>query len=151
MRPTVTSSSLKIEVTQHPQQSDAEVIDQQITDFNSRAAGGSDFRPLAVFLRDGDTLLGGLVGYTSRQWLHVDVFWLGEAYRGQGYGTALLSAAEQEAIERGCEYAYLDTFDFQAPEFYKKRGYTVFGELPDFPKGHTRFFLKKVLLRSSSY
>ncbi|GAQ00024.1 hypothetical protein NIES2104_65890 [Leptolyngbya sp. NIES-2104] len=39
----------------------------------------------------------------------------------------------------------MDTFSFQAPEFYQKLGYTVFGELPDFPIGHRRLFLKKVL------
>lgn len=48
-------------------------------------------------------------------------------------------------MKRGCQYAYLDTFSFQAPEFYQKRGYVIFGELPNFPEGHHRFFLKKEL------
>jgi len=53
--------------------------------------------------------------------------------------------AEVEARKRGARYAYLDTFDFQAPEFYKKYGYEVFGVLEDFPSGHTRYFMKKQL------
>jgi hypothetical protein len=42
-------------------------------------------------------------------------------------------------------HAYLDTFSFQAPDFYKKLGYEVFGELQDFPHGHQRYFMKKRL------
>ncbi|WP_272899885.1 GNAT family N-acetyltransferase [Tolypothrix bouteillei] len=45
-----------------------------------------------------------------------------ESFRGEGYGDALLATAEQEAVKRGCQYVYLDTFSFQAPEFYRKQG-----------------------------
>jgi len=71
--------------------------------------------------------------------------WLQEEFRGLGYGRKLLSLAEDEARKRGAEYAYLDTFSFQAPDFYKKLGDEVFGELGDFPVGHQRYFLKKEL------
>jgi len=53
--------------------------------------------------------------------------------------------AEDEARHRGAKNAYLDTFSFQAPDFYKKHGYRVFGELQDFPPGHQRHFLTKRL------
>ncbi|PIG95492.1 GNAT family N-acetyltransferase [Gloeocapsopsis sp. IPPAS B-1203] len=137
---------LKMEIAEQPKHDETEFIVQQLIQFNSRCAGDGNFRQLTVFLRDeDDNLVGGLVGSTYWQWLYVDVFWINETYRGGGCGTSLLAAAEQEAVKRGCQYAYLDTFSFQAPEFYQKLGYTVFGELPDFPEGHSRFFLKKVL------
>ena len=62
-----------------------------------------------------------------------------------GIDSTLLTQAEQAAMQRGCRYAYLDTFSFQAPQFYQKRGYVIFGELPNFPQGCSRFFLKKDL------
>jgi predicted N-acetyltransferase YhbS len=65
--------------------------------------------------------------------------------RGMGCGSQLLALAEEKACEQGAKNAYLDTFSFQAPAFYEKHGYEVFGELPDFPPGHQRFFLKKEL------
>ncbi len=65
--------------------------------------------------------------------------------RGQSYGQRLLALAEEEARKRGAEYAYLDTLSFQAPEFYKKQGYEIFGTLEDFPKGHQRYFMTKAL------
>ena len=40
---------------------------------------------------------------------------------------------------------HLDTFDFQAKEFYKKQGYVVFGKLDDCPENHCRYFMKKLL------
>lgn len=40
---------------------------------------------------------------------------------------------------------FLDTFDFQACEFYEKHGYTAFGVLEDCPTGHCRFYMEKKL------
>lgn len=135
---------LRIDVTGKPKIDETECIVQNLIQYNSRFAGKVNFRQLAVFLRDPQAhLVGGLVGSTYLQWLYIDVFWIHEAYRGSGYGTALLAAAEKEALRRGCHHAYLDTFSFQAPEFYQNHGYSVFGELPDFPTGHSRFFLRK--------
>ncbi len=39
----------------------------------------------------------------------------------------------------------VDTFDFQAEAFYIKNGYTIIGEIKDFPKGHRRIYFSKVL------
>jgi hypothetical protein len=39
----------------------------------------------------------------------------------------------------------VDTFGFQAPEFYRKLGYREFGRLDDFPAGHSRSWLTKAL------
>jgi GNAT superfamily N-acetyltransferase len=137
---------LRIEIAAEPKLDETEFIVQQLLQFNSCCAGEGNFRQLAVFLRDADeNLVGGLIGSTYWQWLYVDVFWIHESCRGGGYGISLLAAAEQEAVKRGCQYAYLDTFSFQALEFYQKYGYVVFGELPDFPTGHSRFFLRKML------
>ena len=53
---------------------------------------------------------------------------------------------EQAAKERGCTYAHLDTFSFQARPFYEALGYEVFGILDDYPPGHHKFFMKKALM-----
>ena len=89
--------------------------------------------------------VGGVIGATFWNWLHIDLMWVREDLRGQGYGQRLLQMAEDEGRKRGAEKSFLDTFSFQAPDFYKKFGYQVFGKLADFPTGHTRFFLSKVL------
>jgi hypothetical protein len=53
--------------------------------------------------------------------------------------------AEQEARKNGAKNVYLDTFSFQALDFYQEHGYRVFGELEDFPPGHQRYYLRKEL------
>ncbi len=74
--------------------------------------------------------------------------WVAEPYRKRGTGSALLSKAEMAARERGCRGVYLDTFTFQAPDFYARNGYSEFGRLDDFPKGYSRIWFAKRLSAS---
>ena len=76
---------------------------------------------------------------------YIDTLCVDEAYRGKGLGAKLLAEVESAAKEKGCYLIHLDTFDFQAKEFYEKQGYEVFGVLEDCPKEHSRYYLKKVL------
>lgn len=57
----------------------------------------------------------------------------------------ILALAEEEAAARGCHGAWIDTFNPLALRSYQRQGYEIFGELPEFPKGRTRTFLRKML------
>ena len=122
------------------------VIGGGIHDYNIAQAGDDQSRMLCFVLRSpNQELVGGLIGQTHWSWLYIDLLWLKEELRGRGYGHQLLEAAENEARQRGAKNAYLDTFSFQAPDFYQQHGYKVFGTLDDFPVGHQRYFLTKEL------
>lgn len=123
-----------------------EIIGQGIQDYNTQQAGDDQAQRLCFVVRapDGE-IVGGVIGATYWEWLHLDLIWLREEVRGHGYGHRLLTAAEEEARRRGARNAYLDTFSFQAPGFYRDHGYVVFGQLDDFPPGHQRYFLRKPL------
>jgi GNAT superfamily N-acetyltransferase len=104
------------------------------------------FQSIAVFLRDeAGTVIGGIWGYINWNWLSVGLVWLSEELRGQGYGKQLMIKLEEVAKARGCQYAHLDTFSYQARPFYETLGYELFATLGDYPPGHQRFFLKKIL------
>lgn len=106
--------------------------------------GDSGFQRICYALKaPDDSIVGGVLGEVYWGWLFVDLLWVREDLRGQGYGHRLLTLVEDAGRERGAKNAYLDTFSFQAPEFYKRHGYTVFGELEDFPPGHRRYFMRK--------
>lgn len=77
--------------------------------------------------------------------VYVDILWVDEQYRKHGLGTKLLNEIEKIAIEEKCKLIHLDTFDFQAKDFYIKQGYEVFGVLEDCPENHCRYYLKKKL------
>ncbi|WP_051960796.1 GNAT family N-acetyltransferase [Devosia riboflavina] len=88
---------------------------------------------------------GGLTARITFGRMFVELLFVPERLRGQGLGRKLMERAEVVAREHGCGGIWLDTYSFQAPEFYKKLGYTVFGELTDYPPGSSRYFLHKQL------
>ncbi len=134
---------MQVEVTAAPSASDREAVLGGLHTFMHAETGEVPTR-LAVLVRDeAGAAVGGLIGRTSGAWLYVELFWLPEALRGTGLGTRLMREAEAEAVRRGCLGAHLDTYDYQAPGFYQKLGYEVFGSIEDHPLGHTRFWMRK--------
>lgn len=103
--------------------------------------------PLAVWLLDHTAeLVGGLAGHTWGRWLHVNYLWVSEQHRGAGHGAQLLAEAERVAREeRDCVSSRVETWDFQAPGFYRGQGYEVVSVIPDYPQGAKEFTLTKRL------
>lgn len=121
-------------------------IDGKLDAFNAQQTGFDDSQPLGLSVRDRDGhLVGGLKGSTGLRWLYIAVLWLEESHRGRGLGAALLGRAEELARERGCLGVCLTSFSFQAPGFYQRNGYEIFGELDDYPPGEKLVFLRKTL------
>ena len=136
--------SLRLESSSTP--TDEKFISDRLAEFNAQKAEPDNHQPLNIFLRDEqDQLIGGLLGGTYWGWLVIEILWIADEVRGQGYGQKMVQMAEQEAIERGCRHAHLDTMSFQAPDFYTKLGYSEFGTLQGLPAGHSRHFLQKTL------
>ncbi|MBT6148817.1 MAG: GNAT family N-acetyltransferase [Gemmatimonadetes bacterium] len=134
----------RIEVGTEVSSTDRQILTDGLSAFNRLHVPSDDHSPLCVFARseNGETI-GGLLGETFWRWLHIELLWISEDHRGQGLGTQLLMAAEDEAIDRDCTGAFVNTMDFQAPEFYLKLGYSEAGQIPDLPPGHHRVHLQK--------
>jgi GNAT superfamily N-acetyltransferase len=125
---------------------DSAELRDAINEFNFATTGYRDGRSLSCFLRDDDgALLAGIDGFTWGGYARVDYLWVSERLRGQGLGSRLLDAAEQEARRRGCGTIILDTHSFQAPDFYPARGYAVIGKTVDTPRGHSQTLFQKRL------
>ncbi|MGV9844264.1 GNAT family N-acetyltransferase [Streptomyces fungicidicus] len=102
--------------------------------------------PLHVWASDANgELAGGLVGHTWTAWLHVTYLWVDDRHRGAGLGSSLLAEAERVAAGRGCAASRVETWDFQAPDFYRRQGYEVVCVIPDYPPGITEYTLTKQL------
>ncbi|MFD5709582.1 GNAT family N-acetyltransferase [Streptomyces pharetrae] len=110
-----------------------------------RGTPGEREVPLHVWASaEAGELAGGLVGHTWATWLQVTYLWVDERHRGAGLGGRLLAEAERIARdERGCGAVRLETWDFQAPDFYRKQGYEVVCVIPDYPPGITEYTLVK--------
>jgi GNAT superfamily N-acetyltransferase len=137
-------TAFRIEYVENAERSVWGPIVEGLKSFNRDSAGADNMQELvmAVYSRENE-LVGGVIADTYWEWLFINVMWVKPELRGLGLGRKLLLAAEQKARERNVKHAYLDTFSFQAPEFYQKLGYSVFGELKDFPPGHARYFMVK--------
>ncbi len=123
-----------------------DVIGPAISQYNKQQGGDDHAKSLCFVLRAPDQeIVGGIIGATYWDWFQLDLLWIREDLRGRGYGHRLLVAAEEEARRRGAKHVHLDTFTFQAPDFYQRHGYEVFGALPDYPAGHTRYYMRKDL------
>jgi len=125
---------------------DCDFLVEQINKHNIAATGIDDYRGLTIFVRDeAGAIVAGIEGGTWAGYLQVYNLWVREDLRGQGYGRRLLDAAEREATRRGCTQVLLDTHSFQAPGFYLKCGYEVFGTFEGIGGSHTRYYLRKRL------
>jgi GNAT superfamily N-acetyltransferase len=115
--------------------------------YNESKTGPSGFAPLAVMLKDHGSgeLIGGLWGRTVYDWLFVEFLFVPEHLRGQGLGSTLLRKAEETALARDCIGVCLDSFDFQAPGFYRKLGYETVAALESPRRGFKRHILRKLI------
>jgi GNAT superfamily N-acetyltransferase len=138
--------TLTISVENDASEADRRFVIDSLVAYNRSLAPNPAQSHVYLFLRDeAGAIHGGLLAEVYFGWMFVAILWVDGAHRGGGWGRGLLERAEAEAIARGCHGVWLDTFSFQAPGFYQKLGYEVFGTLDDYPPGHTRYFLRKRL------
>lgn len=139
-------TTFTIERSMNPAPEEIDRLRERLSAFNRSQIPDKGYVPLLLKLTaDDGTFSGGLSGYVSYGWLFVDILWVADHARSQGYGRSLMLAAEKEGRKYGCQHAWVDTFSFQARRFYEKLGYMVFAELEDYPPGHSRYFLRKAL------
>jgi GNAT superfamily N-acetyltransferase len=127
----------------------AEILNTKIDKFNSDQlsfVGKVEFEKNYLIKNESGDIIAGIRGcFYLRECLYISMLFIGEDKRKQGLGSMLLQTMEQEARSIGIKLIHLDTFDFQAKDFYLKAGYEVFGILDECPSGHKRYYMKKII------
>lgn len=101
-------------------------------------------QPLILLTHTNGETIGGLFAETQLSWLRISIMSVHPEWRSQGIGAALLAEAEQQAVERGCKHVYVDTMDYQAPQFYLSHGFKIMGQIPDWDShGHSKIYFSK--------
>ena len=137
---------MRIRITDDGNEQDIHDIYEMLKSYNLSHREESENVPLGIFYEDGKgKKLAGLTGETFGNWLCIHYLFVEEHLRKEGLGRRLLSAAEKEARQRGCKYAFVDTFSFQAPDFYVKHGYEEVFALQEYPYTGNRYYYTKVL------
>jgi GNAT superfamily N-acetyltransferase len=126
-----------------------QLLDNKLVEFNRQKVPfeqSEDWIVLSYALKDetGQVMAG--INSMLYCWniLYIDILYVEDAHRGKGYGKLLIDRAESEARQLGGYISHLDTFDWQAKEFYEHLGYEVFGILENCPRGHNRYYMKKI-------
>lgn len=135
----------QIEITTKPTQEEFKAFRDDILAFNNRHFNGAPKWVCTLLKSEKEGVKGGAAAYVYCDTLFIDILWVDPAQRGNGHATKLIEALEEEGRKRGCTYATVDTFDFQAEPFYVKIGYTNIGTIPQWINGRDRHFLKKTL------
>ena len=94
---------------------------------------------------DDGKVVGGAIGFVKYKWYFLDLLYIDKKYRGQDIGTKLLEQIEKFTRKENLIGIRMETWNFQAREFYEKNGYNVFGEIKDCPPGTIDYLLKKEL------
>ena len=123
-------------------------LGRRMRQFNYRFVGEyGQAQPVWVSAKDDSgELVGGLRGFVFLHWLNVELLFVDEAARHHGVGRRLLVTAEQKARELGARNATLNTFEWQAREFYLKQGYEEFGRIDNYVQGFYAAYMKKALV-----
>lgn len=108
--------------------------------------GAKHAASLAITATVGDRVVGGVTVTRRYTQLKIDQLAIDPAYRGHRLGTRLLQAVEDYARCEHLTTLTLSTRSYQAAGFYRKCGFTAFGELTDVPFAGvtTTYFVKRL-------
>ena len=134
-----------ITVDHNPSQADNQVVKEGLVSSYEAQFGERD-KEFSIFLKNSSgRVCGGIQAMFDSEAIYIEALWIEESLRKQGYGKKLLATAEKEATENGCKFSLVDTWDFQAADFYLKNGYQKIGELENYWHGHSKLFFRKIL------
>ena len=138
---------MDLEIERNPTEEQIEELRESLIAYNVGKHGYTDASKIGIFVRnDDDELEGGVYAYAWGGVCELELLWVSEARRGDGLGTRLMTAVEDEARRVGCSKIYVDTFSYQAPGFYEKLGFERVGTIDEFPEGGHRYvvFVKRI-------
>lgn len=140
-----------MKITQQEVAEDRDFIRKKVIEHNNASLPGekrSAVEQMSFIVRnEAEEIIGGLTATGFWRHLHIDFLWVAPAARGQQVAAKLMAEAESYARGKGHRLMVVDTLSFQAPEFYKKQGFSEFGVIQNFPEGHSHHYFEKWLTK----
>lgn len=141
----------QITYEKNPKSEDIQILNDGIMEEAKEKKGMKQLDFFAFFIRDENgKIIGGCGGDNMYGGLYVGQLWVTESLRGKGYGTQLMKKAETLAKESKCNFIAVNTFDWEALDFYKNLGFYVEFERRGFDKDSIFYFLRKEISKSAT-
>ena len=83
------------------------------------------YKPFNFIAKEDDKVIGVITGNSYYKEVHIADLIILEEYRNKKIGTKLMKTVEEYFKNKGFENMNLTTYNFQAPEFYKKCGFEI--------------------------
>ncbi|MEO0482310.1 MAG: GNAT family N-acetyltransferase [Planctomycetota bacterium] len=122
------------------------LVDAGLDRHNAAAAELDGVAPFTCLVRSPEGSVIG--GANARRWgacCEIQQMWVDEAHRGKGLGAQLVAEVESHARRCRCTLLFLETFSFQAPEFYGRLGFETACAFAGFPGGVRKYIMRKSL------
>jgi GNAT superfamily N-acetyltransferase len=96
-------------------------------------------------IQNKESIIAGAITLLLNDEMLLDKLWVDEKFRKLGIGKQMVEEVEKLAKDCQVKTLFTDTYGFQAPDFYLKLGFTVYGQVDGFMGGHSKIFFKKGL------
>lgn len=120
-----------------------------LTELNNQAEITKKLSPMTPFafsyFDDQNNFIAGIEGYDIYGGLYIDLLFVNNEHRKNGYGTKLVGKAIEFGTGLGCRFAYLSTMDFEAKPFYQKLGFEIEYIRQGYHNDSSMYYLKKQL------
>ena len=136
---------MKLEFKLNPEQNDLDLIRDGIRAYNRMHLPDGDVDAIGCFARNNEgKIVGGLTGEMFNNTVFVEYLWVDAEARTSGVGSKLIALLEEQVQPHGMTHLYLDTYSFQALDFYLKLGFEKVGQYSGYPAaGIDKHFLQK--------
>ena len=135
---------LNIEYKENLDEEFYKIIGTEFNKFAIKNGVTCNYRPFNFIAKEDNKVVGIITGHSYYKEVHIGDLIIFEEYRNKHIGTKLVETVENYYNNKGFENINLTTYNFQAPEFYKKCGFEVefIRENKENPK-LTKYFLVK--------
>lgn len=129
-----------------PALSDVQELVSHLDAFNAPYVGKVPMGDLAVLVRAGDRLIGGLAGFRYHHTFSLEQFWFDPTLHEQGCDAQAIAAFDH-AMHDGIDAQHIDirVMGDDAKPAFQAAGYVLTGVHDDFPAGSATYYLRKTV------
>ena len=116
---------LDIEYIENADKELYKLMDNEFDKFAIKNGVECNYKSFNFVAKNDDKIVGMIMGHSYYKEVYIEDLIVIEEYRNKHIGTKLMKTVEDYFKDKGFENINLTTYEFQAPEFYKKCGFKI--------------------------